>query len=237
MAATQRIQRSTRDRHFYTWVAVVTAIIVLTGFAQSYYLKGLFDAPALSRLVHIHGIVMTVWFALFVVQSRLVAARRVDWHRRLGVFGAVWAAVVLVLGVTTAIVATRRDTVSNPEALKFLVVPLGDMLVFAVLITTALLFRRRIDTHKRLILLSFVGLLAAAVARIPLNFIATGGPLAFFGLTDLFVLVCVAYDTVKNHRLHPAFGWGTLLIIVSQPLRLMLAETQVWMQFARWITG
>jgi hypothetical protein len=237
MAAAHRIQRSPKDRHFYTWVAVLTGIIVFAGFAQSYYLKNLFDAPALSRLVHIHGIVMTVWFSLFVVQSRLVATHRVIWHRRLGVFGAVWAVIVLVMGVATAIVATKRDAASNPEALPFMVVPLGDMLVFAILTAAALIYRRRIDIHKRLMLLSFVGLLAAAISRIPLNFIATGGALVFFGLTDLCVLACVAYDTIKNRRLHPAFIWGTLLIIASQPLRMMLSETQIWMEFARWLTG
>jgi hypothetical protein len=80
-----------------------------------------------------------------------------------------------------------------------------------------------------------VNLLTPAIARIPLQFIETGGPLVFFGLTDMCVLACVAFDTIKNRRLHPVFVWGMLLIVASQPLRLMLAGTDAWMQFATWL--
>jgi len=47
----------------------------------------------------------------------------------------------------------------------------------------------------------------------------------------------VAYDTIKQRRLHPAFGWGMLLIVVSQPMRLLLSGTSVWQQFATWLVN
>ncbi len=232
------IQTTGKDRRLYIWFAVFMPIIVLAGFARSYYLKGFFGTPALpGLLVHLHGIVMTSWVVLFVIQVSLVATRRTRTHQRLGVFGAVLAALVLVVGVLTAIAAAARGATPGPPALQFLVVPLGDMLAFAVLVGTALYLRRRLDIHKRLMLLAAVNLLAPAIARIPLHFIETGGALAFFGLTDLCLLACVAFDTVKNRRLHPVFLWGTLLIIASQPLRLMLAGTDVWMRFATALVG
>jgi hypothetical protein len=232
------ISRGGFDRRFSTWAALAAALIVFIGFARTYYLKGVFGTPALSSgLVHLHGIVMTLWFALFVVQTRLIAAHRTDLHRRVGVFGAMLAVLVLVVGVTTAIVAAGRGVSPGPPPLVFLAIPLGDMLVFAVLVSLGLYFRRRSDIHRRLMLLSCVGILGAAIARIPLGFIHTGGPLVFFGLTDLCVLACVVYDTVKNRRLHPAFGWGALFIIATHPLRLMLMGTPAWMQFATWLTA
>ena len=238
MSVDTTTQRSDFDRRFSTWVAITTALIVFIGFARTYYLKGVFGTPALSSgLVHLHGIVMTLWFALFVVQVRLIAAHRTDLHRRVGVVGAVLALLVLVVGITTAIVAAKHGVTPGPPPLVFLSIPLGDMLVFAILVGLGLLFRRRRDIHRRLMLLASVGILAAAIARIPIEFIATGGPLVFFGLTDLCVLICVVFDTVKNRRLHPAFGWGTLFIVASQPLRLMLTDTAVWMQFATWLTA
>ena len=238
MSVDTTTQRSGFDRRFSTWVAITTALIVFIGFARTYYLKGVFGTPALSSgLVHLHGIVMTLWFALFVVQVRLIAAHRTDLHRRVGVVGAVLALLVLVVGITTAIVAAKHGVTPGPPPLVFLSIPLGDMLVFAILVGLGLLFRRRRDIHRRLMLLASVGILAAAIARIPIEFIATGGPLVFFGLTDLCVLICVVFDTVKNRRLHPAFGWGILFIVASQPLRLMLTGTAVWMQFATWLTA
>jgi hypothetical protein len=214
-------------------------VIVLAGFARSYYLKGFFGTPALpSLLVQLHGLVMTSWVVLFITQVSLVATGRTRIHQRLGVFGAILAALIVIVGVLTAIAGAARGATPGPPALQFLVVPLVDMLVFATLVGTALyLRRRRLDIHKRLMLLAAVNLLAPAIARIPLHFIETGGALAFFGLTDVCLLACVAFDTVKNRRLHPVFLWGTLLIIASQPLRLMLAGTDVWMRFATTLVG
>jgi hypothetical protein len=238
MAVEPSIHRSGRDRRLYTWVAVFIPIVVLVGFARTYYLKGLFGTPALpGPLVHLHGIVMTSWVVLFVVQVWLVAARRTKLHQRLGVLGAVLAVFVLVVGVATAISAAARGSSPGPPALEFLVVPLGDMLVFAVLVGTALYFRRRMETHKRLMLLAAVNLTTPAIARIPLQFILMGGPLVFFGLTDLCVLACVIFDTAKNRRLHPVFFWGTLLIVASQVLRLMLGGTEIWIRFASWLVS
>src|SRR5215469_13579419 len=205
-----------RDRRLYIAAAVFIPVIVIIGFARTYYLKALFDTPSLpSMLVHLHGIVMTAWVSMFVTQVSLVAAHRTRLQQRMGLVGAVLASAVVFVGLAVAISAATR-AVSNSSgaagsasqasaALQFLVVPLVDMFVFAILIGTALYFRRRIEIHKRLMLLATLTLLSAAIARIPLHFIAIGGPLVFLGLTDLLILACIAFDTVKNRRLHPAF--------------------------------
>jgi hypothetical protein len=213
-------------------------LIVLIGFARTYYLKGILNGPALpSLLVHVHGAVMTSWVILFVVQIWLVASRRTKVHQRLGKIGALLALLVLIVGVITAVSAAARGSSPGPPPLQFLVVPLGDMLLFAIFVGSALYFRRRLDIHKRLMLIGAVNLLTAAIARIPLNFILTGGPLVFFGLTDLCLVALVLFDTIKHRKLHPVFLWGTLVFIASQPLRLLLASTVAWMQFATWLVG
>lgn len=237
MGMTSKIAGAGRDRGMYTWAAVGAALLVLIGFARTYYLKGLFGGQALSTLVHVHGAVMTVWVLLFITQVRLVAARRVDIHRRLGLFGAVWAGLMVVIGFVTAVVAARNGVSPGPPPLVFLAIPLFDIAIFGLLVATGIWFRKRADIHRRLMLLSCLGLLPAAIARIPLGFIATGGPLVFFGLTDLCILACVVYDSVRNRRLHPAFGWGTVLIIGSQVVRLMMMGTAAWMTFATWLVS
>lgn len=228
------LPRSGKDRRLYTAIALLFPLVVLSGFARTYYLKGFFGMPALpGRLVHLHGIVMTAWVVLFVVQIWLVASRRTKLHQRLGIWGAILAALVFVVGVVTGIDAAARGSAPpGVPALRFLVVPLVDMVLFAILIGTAIYCRRRMEVHKRLMLLAALNLLAPAIARIPLHFIQTGGALAFFGLTDLCLLGFVAFDTARNRRLHPALLWGTLLIILSQPLRLALAGTDGWLRFA-----
>ena len=107
MNATPTSRSKNIDR-FYYWTAIVSSLIIFTGFAQTFYLKGLFSTPVLSNLLLVHGLVMTLWFALFITQTRLVAAGRTDLHRRLGVVGAMWVVVIMVVGMATAIDAVRR---------------------------------------------------------------------------------------------------------------------------------
>jgi hypothetical protein len=224
----------TRPRgSFYTWVAVGAALIVFAGFARTYYLKELFGTRTLPLLLHVHGLVMTSWFVLFFVQVRLVAARRIDLHRRLGVIGALLALCVVVVGATTIIVRAKPHFRPG-HSLAVLAFQLSVLLVFAVLAAGALLLRRRRDFHKRLMLLASVSILMPAIVRIPLSFIQKN-VLVGFGLIDLCVLAPVVFDTIKNRRLHPAFGWGALLIVASQPLSFLLGAAHVWTRFATWL--
>jgi hypothetical protein len=81
-----------------------------------------------------------------------------------------------------------------------------------------------------------IALLAAPVARLPLAILQAGPP-AFFGLADLLLVPCVVYDLVTGRRIHPATAWGGLLIVASQPLRLLLGGTGACLAFAAWLTG
>jgi hypothetical protein len=120
-------------------------------------------------------------------------------------------------------------------ALSFLAIPLFDMVVFAILVGTALYFRRRLETHKRLMTLAMISLLAAPIARIHFPILPPGPP-TFFGLADLFIVALLVYDLVTRRKVHPATIWGGLLVVASQPLRLIIAGTPAWLAFAGWIT-
>lgn len=221
------------DRLFYMGMSLVIVATVFIGFAPTYYLKSYYHAAPLTPLVHIHGLVFTSWILLFVTQTVLIAGRRIAIHRRLGMVGAVLAALLVVVGLTTAIVSARRNFVAGNEgALRFLAIPFGDMLVFAILATAGIYYRRRGEAHKRLMLLATISILDAAIARWPLA-IMSAGPIAFFGLTDLLILAGVVYDLLVHRRVHSAYLWGGLLILASQPLRLAIAGTSLWLAFAR----
>ena len=227
------------DRPLYTWAAVLAAMIVFAGFARTFYLQGVFHGRALSLLLTVHGTLMTLWFTLFIVQARLVAAGRTDVHRRLGVFGGVLLGLILVVGALTAVDAARRGVTPTPEVtpLAFMAIPFADLFVFAVMIGAALWNRRRPAVHKRLMLLGTMAILAPGIARIPLGFIEKGGLPVIFGLVLLGVIVCIVIDTVRNRRLHPALGWGGAFVVLSVPLRILIAGSAAWMKFAAWIVG
>jgi hypothetical protein len=227
-----------RERLFYTGMALLILITVFAGFSRTYFLKTHFGSPPLSLLLHLHGLVFTSWVLLFVAQTTLVAARRTDIHRRLGALGAMVAVLIVVLGTATAILRVKGGAAPIPgvSPLSFLAVPLFDMVVFTVLVGAAFYYRHRADVHKRVMTLATIALLAAPIARLPFSFLRNGGPPAFFALADVFIVACVVYDLLTRRHVHPATIWGGLIIVISQPLRLMISGTPAWMAFASWMT-
>ena len=231
------------ERRFYTGMAIAILAAVLVGFARSFFLRPLFPGyPSPSEpIFYVHGSLFVAWIALFVLQTSLVATGRTTVHRRVGPFGAVLAASMVALGTVVALVAARRPTgftgVPVPP-LQFLTVPLFDMALFALFaLFAALAVARRRDPqrHKRLMLLATINLVGAAVARWPSVFAL--GPLGFFGISDLFLVPLVVWDLRTRGKLHPVTLWGGLLMIASQPLRLLVGGTDGWLAFARWATG
>jgi hypothetical protein len=233
---TQR-QAKTRERMFYSGMAIAISIVIFVGFSRTFYLRPYFHSERLIPLLILHGIVFSTWVALFVTQTTLIATKRTRIHMKLGVAGGVLAALMIIIGTYTAIVRAKGPSpLPDVNPLSFLTIPLGDMLIFGILVGAAIYFRRKPDTHKRLMLLAFIALLPAAVARWPIGFIQTGGPLAFFGLSDLFIIPLLIYDFVTRGRPHRATVLGGALIVISHPLRMVVGGTSAWLAFATWLT-
>ncbi len=191
---------------------------------------------------------MTSWFVLFFTQTYLVASHRVRLHRRLGVFGAVLAALIVVVGVTVALRFGAREMnnphFDGPPPLMFMGFLFVALLVFAILVGAALLLRRRREYHTRLMLLSCLFLVGPGLFRIPLEqvpavaFLKSGGPAGLFGLDLLVLYACVAWDTWRHRRLHPAFVVGTLLLAaLDMPFIWFFLSTPTWTHIATWLVG
>ena len=196
------IVRSPRrfDRRLYLGASLLFLALVLWTFARTFYLKPFFGTPPLSALLHIHGAVMTGWVVLLVVQTSLIAAHRVQWHRRLGVFGAVWAVLVVSLGSITTLHAAAREVRGHTDfaAAQVTITSLDllQMLFFAGFVAIAIWQRHRPDYHKRLMLLTIACMLPDALARLPVSFMTQATEVELnlrimVGL-DVFILICVS---------------------------------------------
>jgi FtsH-binding integral membrane protein len=213
------------DRLFFSGMALASALILFLGFLPSYFHRSA-ELPPLTPLYQLHGAVFTVWIVLLVAQTALVAGRRSDIHRTLGVAGAVLAAVVFVVGVAVSVETLRRE---GSSAVRFFAIPLGDIIVFGVLVGAAVLQRQQSDTHKRLMLLATISVLTAAVAR-SLGQVGMGGPPNLFYGTDVLVLALVIYDLVSLGRVHPATLWGGAMVAGLKPLLFYAATaTTPWL--------
>jgi hypothetical protein len=225
------------ERAFFGGMSAFIAVTVLLGFARTYYLRALVAAPspplpALTPLIHVHGLLFTGWIVLLVAQARLVAAGRVDVHRRLGIAGAAVAVLMIGVGTLTALQGVVRGvSPGGMDPRRFLAVPLFALVVFGLLLFAGIRSRRDPQSHKRLVLLATIALLPPALARWVIVYLGLGPPFVL-ALSTLFVLPLVVWDWMTLRRLHPATLWGSLLVIGSGPLRLAIAFTPAWLAFA-----
>jgi len=227
-----------RDRCFFTGLAIVLSFTVFAGFSRTYYFNDLVAAPfSLTPALHWHGAVFSAWMLLLIAQTALIATGRRDLHRRLGVVGAFLAFAMVGLGIYVAVSRTASGVMVDRgvPALLFLAVPVVGMVVFAALIGAAIYFRRQPAFHKRLMMLATLELVTAAVSRLPL--VESWGPPGFFGVTDLFILAIALYDWLTLGRVNKATLWGGLFLVASQPARLLIGGTSVWLNFAAWLTN
>jgi uncharacterized membrane protein YozB (DUF420 family) len=238
----QHVAAGAYDRIFYSGMAIAMAVTVFVGFAPTFYLRFYFHAPtpsgatSLTQLAQLHGALFSSWVVLFIVQTSLVAKHNVAMHRQLGIAGAVLAAVMTVVGVTTAIKAAARGAVPpGADPLGFLAIPIGDMLMFSIFVASAFFWRRNREAHKRLMLLAYISIVAAATARLP--GVLPLGPLWFYGLAFIFLLIAVVYDLGSRHRVHNAYIWGGALLVASVPLRLTVSGTGTWRAIAQFLVG
>ena len=230
------------DRVFYSSMAIAMALTVLIGFGPTFYLKALGGGPMITvngllftPLVHLHGVLFTGWVVLFIAQTALVASHRVAVHRRMGIAGGLLAALMTTVGTATVIKGAARGVASpGADPLVFMAIPLFDMLLFPAFVGAALWLRADKEAHKRLMLLAYISIIAAAVLRLP--GVAPLGPFGSFGLAFIFLLAAVIYDLVTRRLVHAAYIWGGALLVGSVPLRLMASGTQAWRAFAEFVT-
>jgi hypothetical protein len=229
------------DRRLFAIVALLFPIIILIGFGRTYYLKFAFGNPPLpSLLVHLHGLLMTVWVFYFIAQVWLIRGKKARVHMKLGMAGIALAVVIIAVGLMTAIAAAAHGSASTPpdiSPLAFMVVPFFDLIMFAGLFGAAIYYRKRPANHKRLMLLTAINFLPPALGRFPVASIQALGPLFFFGVPTVLAIVLLTYDTWRNKKLNMPFLIGALVLIASYPIRLMLSGTPQWMAFAAWLTS
>jgi hypothetical protein len=207
--------------------------MILVGFWPSYYgplVRGATEAP---WILHVHGAIYIGWMMLFVAQAVLAARGQLREHRAVGNYGIALGSAVFVMGLIVSFVAPvmtfNAGTRTLDEAAGFLLIPLGDMVLFGGCFFPAVALRNRPDVHKRLMVLATVAIAFAAIFRMQ----AIGLPLSA-GLTLWFALpiLGIVYDLRKQGRVHPVY-WLGLVAMVVVALRIPFSASETWLRISR----
>jgi hypothetical protein len=199
-------------------------------------------------MMHLHGLLFSLWTLFFLSQALLVANRRLKTHRAWGLFGISLATAMLFTGMAVAIqgLQFRLEAGHGDAARAFTIEPVSGVLMFACFVTAAILNLRRPEWHKRLMLVATTALLQAAVARFFFLAATGGGPGARPGLgppqpiestmiagflVELLIVAAMVHDWRSHGRVHPAYLSGFGVTVTVHLLRPVIGYTQAWYGF------
>jgi hypothetical protein len=229
----QLVRTPAKEHVYFILFSLVFAAIVLAGFSRTFFIplaRGTFSRPP---IVHVHGALFFAWTALLVSQSVLAATGRLRAHRRVGSVAAWLVLPMLALGTIVAVRDTLHDFQEGQgdAALSFFYGELADLAMFGLLAGGAMLLRNRPDFHKRWVLLGSLGLIGAAVGRIP----------ALHGLFLYIFLGLIAsmavYDLLSRRSIHAATATGAVVLLVLGLSEDFIGNTQAWLRTAHFMLG
>jgi uncharacterized membrane protein YozB (DUF420 family) len=220
----------------YAPLAVLAALIALTGFWPTYFGPLFSGATTAPPFIHAHTAVFVLWLALFIAQAVLAANGRIDLHIRLGRWIMVYAVFLVVVALGTAyVVFQERVAAGNfADAARRLFAPVRDMVCFVPFLLAGWIYRNKPDIHKRLMLTATTILLVASVTRM----IFLGGrpvPLPQMLLVWLApIYLAMAWDWFTRRMVHPVYLIG-IAVMVAMRLAIPLRDSEAWLTFCRWL--
>ncbi len=230
------------ERRFFSSMAIVMIVLVLIGFAPSFYLRGIVHyprpSPTLNPLIILHGAMFTLWLMIFWTQTRLIAAGRRDLHMRLGIGGmAVAVAMIPLMYLTSVGLVARASAPPFTTPLAWTAVPLATLLAYILLVYLGWRYRKDARAHKRLMLSAALLLMSPAVGRFPIAPPVLVGHAAqeFLGWCTFIPLF--VYDRRSLGRLHWATKLGAALAAAAILLGIAGILIPGWAEIAASLPG
>ncbi len=229
-------------RYFFGTAAILILVIMFLGF-QPFYFKGegmggRKIAADLFPLVLVHGLAMTAWVVLFLVQTLLIAGRNRKLHMALG-----WSAIPVALAVAVTGFMLAMQSVQPVPLLRFwgmdyrqfLLLMLTEVTMYVMFVAAGIATRERPQVHRAMMLLASLSTLPGATARMPVFFplFGEGAPMGIFGPIFAFGMLLLVARSVQRGSLDRAFAAGYALLVVVYVAVSKFALSEMWSQWAR----
>lgn len=237
--------RKASERKFYSRMALFLVFVVLLGFGPSFYLRNAVPSyprpnPTLPSAVILHGLVFTLWMAVIVTQTQLIAARKHEIHMRLGKAAMLLAILMIPVMYLTAVwQVVRANQPPFTDPLTWTIVPLGVIAPFAVLVWSGWAKRRDVQSHKRLMLsAAILVVMGPAISRLPIAPPTLGG-FTFTLLLGLALFIPLfLWDRRTVGKIHAAtkLGFAMGALSVAIPMAVLWSGAN-WASFARHLPG
>jgi hypothetical protein len=239
---TQRaVHRSVQaERSFYVIAAIVILIVTAVGF-RLFLLhgKGVGGGEMTRQIVPLiiaHGLAMFSWVVLFLVQSILILVGKRRFHMLLGFAGAGLAAAIVALGSATAALSVHFSAEGYGPlggARFFLAIMFSEMICFGAFVSIGVIFRRRAEIHRPLMLLATIVITSGSLFRFPyISDIALTPPLYVLGPMLLFGALLFLLQWAMTRVASRWFAVGYSGLGIAALISVVIGRSALWNQIA-----
>jgi len=208
---------------YFFMMALLLLAINIAGFSN-FAVQLPAQRPPFTLWLNLHAATSFGWLLLLVTQNALIRSSNIPLHRKLGQWGGVIAAGLVISGAIVAIQAIQRT--GNLDNASFQVV---NLINFCILVGLGLAARKRSNQHKRFMLIATIAILPPSVARLAMS---VGLPEATIPITLLSLLLSmILYDLIRLRRVKWATAIGSGLTVSGIALSLFLNSTAWWGDF------
>ena len=227
---------------FYSWLALAAITLSAAAFGPS-LMSASPRRSSMTVIAGAHAVLMSAWLLVYLIQTMLAANGGIVLHRRLGVAGAAVAAAAVATGFVATVAMVRRgfdlsgdlSRPPNNSALDAAIFQFSNLVIFSVLVGTALALRRRRHIHKRLMAFAVIEtLMAAPLGHLVGHF---NLPVLTFALWGLGVLVAfLAHDIRSCKRVHPlTLILGLGLVALANVEAIVIGPSTRWHRVLEWL--
>jgi hypothetical protein len=232
---------------FYLILTIILLLFVLLGFTRTFYLRSFFEQPErwqldqLPMVYVIHGIILTAWFLLLVIQSALVNVRKVAVHQKLGYAMSVLAVLVIFTSILAVLDSTPRSIrmglldPENMDEMRGQSIPLFldllSLVVFTIAIAIALAFRKNPVLHRTAVMIGSMAFMVVALVRATFFVFPGSGMLLPAVLFFLLPIILMVHDWILFKRFPKYAFFGLILLGLMVPLAFFISSTDWGYQF------
>lgn len=214
----------TRRHAFFRRMALWLSAFIVFGFLQ-FAARGLIDYRTAPVWFHLHGMAMTCWLGLLVVQSTLADNGNLTLHRQLGWSSTALVPVIWVLAMAAVVSALRTNFVPpffTPAF--FLALVVVETSLFAGMASLAIARHRDTDWHARLLLGATIVLMEPALGRLlPMPLLGGWGEWLAMAVQFVPVMLMVRHDRRELGTVHPATQLTAVVVVVAHVATALVA--------------
>lgn len=220
---------------FYLVMAALMSVTIFAGFAVNLAMgRSTFAVPA---VYHLHAGIFFGWVALYLAQAWSITTGRVELHRSLGRLAWLWAPLMVAMGLVIMIVSLRRS--GGPfffDQNEFMISNTMLLVLFAVLVVTALRRQRHTGWHRRLMLTAMALLTGPGLGRLlPMPLLIPNAWRIMMAVTLIWPAIGMIRDLRREGRIHPAWLWGVGAIISVQIAADLIAYSPAGASLTQWV--